>query len=180
MNNIKDFIEYVLNVFKFWVIIQPWQAGLRIRNGNHSKFLDKGIHFRIPFFDSVYVQETRMRIVDMAAQTITSSDGQTITIIASLGYSVESIEKLYESLYHPELTIVNHACGTISKYIREHTAKECNQDEMEKIVIESLNNMDYGLRFEYCKITSFAIVRTVRLIRDASHNYEELDMNKKT
>lgn len=179
MNQIKDFIEYITQTFKLWVIIQPWERAIRVRSGKYQKLLKEGVHFRIPFFDSVYVQTTRLRVVSMPPQTVTSTDGQTITAIATIGYSIESIEKLYNTLYHPETTIANMAMGAIAEYIQIHTAKDCRASDIEKYVLSSLNSEDHGIKYEYCKMTGFAIARTIRLIQDSAWTYEGLTLDDK-
>ena len=79
----EEFLEYIFNAFKIWVIVQKWEAGIRVRTGKHMKKLKPGVHFKIPYFDSVYVQEVRLRIVSMPTQTITTKDGLTISILAA-------------------------------------------------------------------------------------------------
>ena len=59
MNQVKDFFEYIFNAVKIWIIVQPWQTGIRVRNGKQVKKLTGGIYFRLPYFDSVFIQENR-------------------------------------------------------------------------------------------------------------------------
>ncbi len=56
MESIKGLIEYLLNIVKFWIVIQPWERGIRVRFGKNQKLLNGGVHFRIPFLDTIYVQ----------------------------------------------------------------------------------------------------------------------------
>lgn len=179
MNQVKDFIEYIFNALKIWIIIQPWQQGIRVRNGNKTKLLNKGIYFKIPYFDSVYVQESRLRIGDTPTQTVTTKDGKTITICSAIGYSIVDIEKLYDTLYHPETTISNIATSEVATYIFTKNSDEIKPKDIEAAVLKELNASDYGLKFEYFKITSFAIARTFRLIQDQNWGVESLSMDTK-
>ena len=65
MNEVQQFLEYVFNAFKIWVIVQPWETGLRVRAGKKVKNLSKGMYFRLPYFDSVYIQESRLRVSEV-------------------------------------------------------------------------------------------------------------------
>lgn len=179
MNQIKDFFEYIFNAIKIWVIIQPWQQGLRVRNGVGIRELKGGIYFKLPYFDSIYVQEDRLRVVSLPIQTLTSKDVKTITLSSSIGYSIVSIKQLYQSLYHPETTISNMAMSEISDFIFTNALKDITPAKLEEVVLARLNAENYGLKFEYFKITSFAIVTTYRLIQDQSWLSEGLDMDKK-
>jgi len=56
MNSVKDLLDYILNIFKIWVIVQPWEQGLRVRLGKHIKLVNGGLYFKIPYIDSYYIQ----------------------------------------------------------------------------------------------------------------------------
>lgn len=179
MNQVKDFLEYIFNAVKVWIIVQPWQTGIRVRNGKHIKKLNGGIYFRLPYLDSIFIQENRLRVASMPIQTLTSKDIKTITISGAVGYSIIDIEKLYKTLYHPETTISNITMSEVADFIFKNNVDTINPNTIEKAVIEKLNKDDFGLRFEYFRITNFAVVRTFRLIQDQSWVSEGLSMNDK-
>lgn len=180
MNQIKDFFEYIFNSIKIWIIVQPWEQGIRVRRGKFIKKLSSGMYFRIPYFDSVYVQETRLRMIQLCLQTLTSKDLKTVTINSSLGYSITNIELLYNTLYHPEGTISNMAMSEISDFIFQHNLSDINPSSIEEAVLRKLNAEEYGLKFEYFRITNFAAVRTFRLIQDSQSWVDNhLSMDKK-
>jgi len=166
MNQIKDFFEYVLSVLKIWVIIQPWEQGLIVRNGKRIKKVEGGIYFKLPYLDSVYVQEVRLRVVALAIQTLTTKDGQTLTINSAIGFKITDIEKLYQTLYDPSATMSNFCMSNCAEHVFQTDLKNIKPDKIEKVILEKLNEKDYGLQFEYYKITNFAAVKTFRLIQD--------------
>lgn len=179
MNQVQQFFEYIFNAVKIFVIVQPWQTGIRVRKGKSIKKLNKGIYFRIPYFDSIYIQECRLRVAEIAMQTITTKDLHTITLNSSFGYSIKDIEKLYDTLYHPETTLKNMINSTISSFIFDKNLSEIKPEAIEKFVFKSLVKMDYGLEFQYFKLINFAVVKTYRLIQDQSWSDEGLKMDKK-
>lgn len=179
MNQIKDFFEYIFNAIKIWIIVQPWQTGIRVRNGSKIKKLTKGIFFRLPYFDSVYIQENRLRVSNMAIQTLTTKDLHTISLNSSYGYSISDIEKLYDKLYHPEITVANICMSEAAEYVFERNLKEITPKAIELAVLEKLKEKDYGLTFEYYRLSNFAVVKTFRLIQDQSWVSESLQMNEK-
>ena len=179
MNQVQQFIEYIFNAVKIWVIVQPWESGIRVRNGKHIKKLNKGIHFKFPYFDSVYVQEIRLRVRELPIQTLTSRDHKTITLNSSLGYTIRDIEKLYNTLYKPEMTLQNISMSAIAEVLQENNAEDISPDLLEKEVLKKLNAVDYGMDYQYFKITNFAVVRTYRLIQDHSWVDPGFSMNEK-
>ncbi len=179
MNQIKEFFQYIFDAIKIWIIVQPWQQGLRVRNGKHIKVLKGGIYFRIPYLDSIYIQETRLRVCSLPIQTLTSKDLKTITLSSSIGYSITSLEQLYKSLHHPETTLSNMAMSEISDFVFKNDLLDIDPDKIQIAVLDKLNAGNYGLKFEYFRITSFAVVKTFRLIQDQSWISEGLSMDDK-
>ncbi len=166
MNQIKDFFEYIFNIVKIWVIIQPWEQGLIVRKGKRIRKVNGGIYFKIPYLDSVYVQEVRLRIVQITMQTLTTQDNQTLTINSAVGFKITDLEKLYQTLFHPDGTISNMAMAICAEHIFKTRLGDVKPNTIEEVVLQKLNEKDYGLKFEYYKITNFAAVKTFRLIQD--------------
>lgn len=179
MGQIQEFINYILQSVKIWIIVQPWETGLIVRSGKRIKKVSRGIYFKIPYFDSVYIQESRLRVLPLPIQTLTTKDLKTITLNGAVGYSIESVETLYQTLYHPETTISNIVMSEISDFIYSKHLKEITPNEIQDTVFKKLSAHQYGLRFEYFKLTNFAVVRTYRLIQDQSWTDETLKMDKK-
>lgn len=179
MNQVQQFFEYIFNAVKIFVIVQPWQTGIRVRNGNKIKKLEKGIYFRIPYFDSVFIQESRLRVGEVPIQTLTSKDLKTITISSSFGYSITNIETLFSTLYHPEETLQNIAMSEVANFIFTNNIDDITPNNIEKAVLDKFKERDFGLNFEYFKIDNFAVVKTFRLIQDQSYAYSRLNMDDK-
>jgi regulator of protease activity HflC (stomatin/prohibitin superfamily) len=168
MNYFKEVLDYLSKIFQWWVIVEPWEAGLRVRFGKRIKLLEGGIYFRIPFFDAVFIQETRMRMISINPQTVTSKDGKTITIFSSVGYSIRDIKKLYVTIAQPDSTIANTVLSAIADHVSSNEALKCFPADIESAVQNKLKSTDYGISFEHIKVTGYSVVRTYRLIQDGS------------
>jgi hypothetical protein len=179
MGQLREFLEYIFKIFKIWVIVQPWEQALIVRYGKRIRKKEGGIYFKLPYLDSVYVQEVRLRVVEMPIQTLTLKDKNTVTLRGSLGYRITDLEKLYNTLYHPEKTVQNILMANIAEVIYGMDVKDISPKILEEKMTKVLEDTDYGLKFEYCKITDFAIVKTFRLIQDQSWLSEEIDIEKK-
>lgn len=179
MNQAKEFIEYILNAVKIWILVQPWESAIRTRNGKNPKKLGPGLHFRLPYLDSIYIQENRTRVIVLPMQTVTTNDIQTISFGSAIGYSIDNLEQLYDTIYQPETVIMNMAMSKAASIIFDLSSKDVKPLEIEKQVLEYLNEKDYGIKFEYFSITNFAIVRTFRLLQEPTYQYEGLKMDNK-
>lgn len=178
MESISKIIDAISTMFQWWFIVTPWEKAVRVRGGKKVKVVGEGIYFKIPFFDSVYIQNTKVRVVDLPVQTITTLDKQTLTISSIVGYSIDDILTLYNTLYHPDSTIANIVMGRISEYISTHNLDECSPQKVESAMKRELNKTEFGISYKYVRVVSHAVVRTYRLIGDGGL-YDELDMDLK-
>jgi len=177
MGLINSITEFLAKLFQWWFLVMPWEQAIFIRKGSKVKLLGAGLYFKIPFIDSIYIQTTRTRMVDVPVQTISTKDGQTITIKSVIGYSIQDVMKLYNTLYHPEMTLVSMAMGFIGEFIRKNDAVDVTPQSAEEFVVSKIDPSSFGLTGMTIKITTFAAVRTFRLIQDNSGLYESLNMN---
>lgn len=179
MNFIKDIIDYITKLFTWWTVIMPWQQGIRVSFGKKMELLGNGIFLKLPLIHSVYVQERRLRVINLPIQTISSCDGHPLTVSCSVGYSIKDIVKLYNSLYQPDLTVSNIVASKIAEQVFSLPIANCEPTVIESNISDALAQLDYGLHFEYVRIINFASVKTFRLIQDQSYMYEGLDLLSK-
>lgn len=179
MNYIKETLEYLSKLFQWWIIVQPWEQGIRVRAGKKSLIMKGGTYFRIPFIDTVYIQEIRSRIIEMSPHTISTKDKKILTIVVSVAYSISDIEKLFNSIARPEMTIGNRVLSEVANYVFTHNCDECSPDKIQVHVDGVLKGIDYGLKFESCRITGFAEMRTYRLIQDGHYIRENIQIDQK-
>lgn len=174
--NIKETIQYILGSFKFWFIINPWEEGVRVRFGKYQKKFGAGTYIKIPYFDSVYVEQVRLRIIPMPLQSMTMKNGKTLTARCAIGYKIVDVQKLYNTINQPEITIQNLALDAITKFVSDFDEDIFDIDRLKKTVLEVLHKTEYGIEFQYVKISSICEVRTYRLIQDQHWEHESLTM----
>lgn len=148
----------------------PWESGLRVRFGKKVTVMKPGVYLKIPIVDNCYVQTTRLRVITLPVQTLTTLDGKTISLVASGGYSIDDIYKLYNTLFHPEATIINIVMGSIAEYIATSNYEQCTPSQIENNVNGILQKKnDHGLANLEMRVIGFAIVKTYRLIQDGHY-----------
>lgn len=176
MNIVKDLVDYLGKIFTWWVVIMPWQQGVRVSFGKRVDILHGGVYLKLPLIHTIYVQEKRLRAVNLPIQTVSSKDGFAFTVSLSVGYSIVDIRKLYNTLYQPDMTIASMVSSKVSEFIFNHSLSECNPRSIEVSIEDSMHNTDYGLEFKYIRVVNFASVKTFRIIQDQSQMWEGLDL----
>jgi regulator of protease activity HflC (stomatin/prohibitin superfamily) len=159
-------VKQLLSILHWWVVVSPWEAGVRVRAGKRLKRLAPGIHLRIPFVDQAFVQTTRMRVATIPTQTVTSQDGKTVTVGATVGYCIGDVLRLYQELHDAEETIVNKAAQAIAEVLGTSTTPTARQVGERATELAFAEFVGYGLANIEIRVTDFCVVRGFRLISD--------------
>ena len=165
MTSIKELFSQFSNLLRWWVTIAPWEQAIRVRGGKKTIVLGPGIHLRIPFLDRIFRQSVRRRFSSCPVQTLTTADGKALTICGTLGYSIDDVGLLYNTLQHAEAAIESEAQGLVSAYVIKHKLEECSPQKVQEHVETLLNLKKYGLKDVSFIITTFVSVRTYRLLQ---------------
>lgn len=168
MTGVIDYLSRLLGGMAFWVVVLPWQQGLRVRAGRYLQRLGPGLYLKIPVLDDVQVESVRRRTSTLPVQTLSTADGATITVAAAVGYAIGDLERLYRGLHHAEDTIIQAAQGLIAAEVFRRRKSEMDPAD----ICERLNGQlvqalePFGLTEVTLQITDFAFVRAFRLIQD--------------
>ncbi len=161
-------LSKLLKHFTLWVIMAPWEQGVRVRLGKHVRLLKAGIHWRIPFVDEVYIQSIRLKTVNLSIQTATTRDGKIVTIGTAYSYKVIDSLKLYNTLQRPENTIANIVLGLIANRILKSNFDEIEPSSLGEEVGAEINAEQYGLGSFEVFVTDFACAKALRLLTEKS------------
>jgi regulator of protease activity HflC (stomatin/prohibitin superfamily) len=172
MDQIVSLIRQFIDLFRFWIIVSPWEQAVRVRLGKHVKVLHSGIHFRLSILDSVFLQSTRQRVCTTDRQTLTTSDAKTVTITASVGYSIENIYTLYNTLHHADDTIRNIVRSRIASTISRTRSDELScLEALSRNISKDVSLAQFGLSEVVVYVIEIALVKTYRLIGDYAQSY---------
>lgn len=166
MGEFLSLIKQFINQLICWKIVAPWEQAVRVRCGRYTTVLKGGIYFKIPVLDTYYVQSTRFRLSGQDKQTVGSLDKVAVTFSISIGYSIEDILKLYQTLHHAEDTIKNIVRSATSHYIATHAIADITQEKMTKDLNTSLDFSSNGLGNLQVFIADLVTVKAYRLIGD--------------
>jgi regulator of protease activity HflC (stomatin/prohibitin superfamily) len=168
VTGVLDYLARLLGGFAFWVVVLPWQQGLRVRAGRYVRLLEGGLYLKLPVLDVVKVESVRRRNSMLPVQTLTTADGATVTVAGIVAYAIGDLELLFRTLHHAEDTIIQSAGGAIADQVLRQ--KRCDLDPAVLGAIVSRQLADafapYGLIDVSMQVTDFAVVRALRLISD--------------
>ena len=179
MNQLKEFITYLTNQFKFWFIIKEWEYGLQLRNGKTVRTLNAGFYFKIPLIDYTYYQPKRTQDIGLEQRNFMTKDDQNITVSSCIFYKISNINQFYNGYAEPNSIIANIVSNKMSSLFLENDYKDINQDKFEQEVLKRLKKIqNKGFLFEDFKITTYSKARTYRIIKDNLYSQTKNDLDK--
>ena len=152
-----------------FVIIEQWNAAVQLRYGKWIKNLSGGIHFKIPFFDSVIECPVITQSVNLPSQTLTTLDEESIVLKAIIRYRVSNIQTYLLSVMHANDVLIDTTQGIIRDVVEMTTwpgLVDVNSqitNEVKEYVVK------WGIEIEAVTITDLGIVKSFRIFGDEGH-----------
>lgn len=151
-------------MLKWWVVIAPWEQGIRVRGGKKITTLGPGIKFRIPGLDRFFIQSTRKRYMHTPTQNVTTKDGKAVTISGGTSHIIKDIGVLYNTLNAPEDVISTETQSQIAAYVTQRTLEECSISGLQVHVNSTPHFEKYGLGGINFYVTDFVAVGLIVLL----------------
>jgi len=164
---------------KWWVVVAPWEQGIRVRLGKEAIELNPGIHFRIPFLDRIYVQSIRLRIVTSGSLTVSTPDGKVVTTRLTVRFAIQNVKLLYNTIANPETTLINHVSSLAAEHISQTNGIDLSHQSLSEYVEGKLDVDGWGLCDVSVNIIDFAFTRTYRLMGNEYERCYGLDLENK-
>jgi hypothetical protein len=150
----------VVNSWKCWIVIAPWDIGVRVRLGRKAVALNPGFHLCIPFVDTITIVNTRMRIGGTPPVTVRGTAVNcTRYISATVGYHVFDPLKAMSKFGLPNAIVLCKAQSEIAATCDEAKAVEA---------MKAYFDAHSGISIEFIKFVEDVEVKTYRLINGGS------------
>lgn len=161
---ISELFQNIASVFRWWIVIAPWEQAIRVRHGSKVNLLGPGIHLRIPGLDRFFVQSVRLRYMSTPTQAVMTLDGEAITVSGGTSYSIGDIGVLYNTMQSAEDVIPTETMALVAEYITTHNLKDCKLASIQEFVTGKLSLEKYGLKDISFFVTDLVAVKTFRII----------------
>lgn len=169
-----EFIGYIIDIIKsIWFslipcyVINEFEHGIVLRFGSWYKDIEVGFHWKIPFVDSVLKCRNTVTTMSIQNQTLTTLDGEQITIEAIVKYKINNAKKYLLEVEDTTDAINDITQGKIKEIVTNKTWNEVRllQDAEIKEAV-SIETIKWGIKVYYITITSLAKARVYKLIND--------------
>ena len=158
-------VRFGMDMLPF-VIVEQWNGAVQLRYGKFIKVLYPGIHFKIPFFDSVIETPVITQSVNLPSQTLTTLDDESIVLKSIIRYKVSNIQTYLLSVMHANDVLIDTTQGIIRDVVERTTwndlvdVNETITNEVKEYVVR------WGIEVEAVTITDLGIVKSFRIFGD--------------
>ena len=169
LDKLVDFlVRFSRDVLPF-VIIEEWNAGVHLRFGKWIKTLYAGVHFKIPFFDSIIECPIITQSVNLPSQTLTTLDEQSIVLKSIIRYKVSNVRTYLLGVMHANDVLIDTTQGIIRDVVE--MTKWDNLIDVNTQITKEVKEyvVRWGIEVEAVTITDLGIVKSFRIFGDESH-----------
>jgi regulator of protease activity HflC (stomatin/prohibitin superfamily) len=167
-DKLVDTLLNFLHLFKFWIVFQPYEAGVQIRLGKFRKVLEPGFHWVLPFgVDYCVAEHTTPTTHSLGDESVTSRDGKSVGFHAIVTYRVSNIQKATLEVSDVNHAVLDSTSGEIGRVMRELTWEEMLagdlQDKLSAVCRKQ--GWKYGIEILRVQLAGLALVRSIRIMQ---------------
>ena len=161
-------VRFSMDILPF-VIVEQWNGAVQLRYGKFIRVLYPGIHFKIPFFDSIIECPVITQSVNLPSQTLTTLDDESIVLKSIIRYKVSNIQTYLLGVMHANDVLIDTTQGIIRDVVEMTTwpgLVDVNSqitNEVKEYVVR------WGIEVEAVTITDLGLVKSFRIFGDEAH-----------
>ena len=163
-----DLLVGCIDLFKFWIILMPYQGGVLVRLGKFVRELEPGLHWLIPFgVDQVLTEHTVPQFISLAESGIISKDGRHIGFHPIVLYKISDIRKALLEVSEVEHAVYDACSGEIGRVLHESTFDEIIGDGiLDKLTAACRKRgWRFGIEIMSVQLSGLAVVKNLRIIK---------------
>ena len=161
-------VRFSMDILPF-VIVEQWNGAVQLRFGKFIKVLYPGIHFKIPFFDSIIECPVITQSVNLPSQTLTTLDDESIVLKSIIIYRLRNIQTYLLGVMQANDVLIDTTQGMIRDVVELTTwddlvdVNETITNKVKEYVVR------WGIEVEAVTITDLGIVKSFRIFGDEAH-----------
>ena len=121
MQRLVQWFASIFRTWKPWVVVTPWDIGVRVRLGKTATALPPGPHMRVPLVDEITMVNTRLRIVAVPSVAVGGQNGNAHVRTGIVGFSVNDPITAMLAFSQPETSVQAFA----QAFMKDVDEEEC-------------------------------------------------------
>jgi regulator of protease activity HflC (stomatin/prohibitin superfamily) len=166
LDRLIDFVLGVLDLFRFWEVIDHYEQGVVLRLGRFDRTITPGFHWILPFgIDSVLTDNVVPRTVKLDAQSLTTKDERNVVVSGVITARISDIEKALLNVEGVDHALRDSTYAAIASGVATASYSSLHTDEF----MDSLTKVArkqawrYGVEILRVQLVDVSLCRSLRL-----------------
>lgn len=169
-DRLVDFVVQFADLFRFWVVLNPYEQGVLLRLGRFVRVVEPGLHFIWPFHvDHLIYQSVVPTTHSLGNESITSKDGKGVGFHAIITYKIHDIEKAMLEVSDTDHAVRDACAGEIGRVLRDHDWRDIigSAEILDKLTAACRKRgFRYGIEIMSVQLAGLALVKSIRLMQN--------------
>jgi regulator of protease activity HflC (stomatin/prohibitin superfamily) len=122
-------------------VVKQWENGLILRFGKIVSVQETGLHFKVPYIDSVVKVDMRTQTIDMKGQSAITKDNISVGIDAIVFMTVENPEKVITRIRNYNTAVSKYAQTAIRNIVGQYNLDDLLESR-EEIALKLKDEID--------------------------------------
>lgn len=170
-DRLVELIIQFADLFRFWIILDPFEQGVLLRLGKFVRVLEPGFHWVYPLhIDHVMFESVVPTTHSLGNESITTKDGKAVSFHAVITYQVSDVEKALLSVHDTDHALVDACRGEVARTLMAHTWEEIIQDGIYDDLTKACRKRGWkwGIEIISVQLASLSLAKNIRLISNGS------------
>jgi len=161
-------MKEIMGFFFFMTVVDEFERAIILQFGKFRREVGPGFWFHLPFcIDRVITENVCFRTQDINTQTLTTRDGDNVTVKVVVAYRVSDIKKFLLEIDSAKEAIEDSLYGSIGELVRHSTFDEMKGGEWHVDLQKKIRHtcQRFGIRIYKVRFSDFARMPAFRLIQ---------------
>ena len=149
-----------------WAIVKEYSKGVKLRFGRFQGILEPGFHWIWPLVDDVEHCVHVTTTMDLPAQSVLTSDGESIVIKCVVKYSITDVEKFYCKVTDAVGALRDISMGSVYDVVKTMDWDTIRQADLPSLMTKEVRKQAFrwGITVESVTVSDLAKMKSIRLI----------------
>lgn len=166
-----DFVIQFADLFRFWVVLNPYEHGVLLRLGKFVRIIEPGLHFMWPLhIDHIMYESVVPTTHSLGNESITTRDGKAVSFHAVVTFQISDIQKALLSVHDTDHALVDACRGEIARTLMAHTWDEVIQEGIYDDITKACRKRGWkwGIEVMSVQLASLSLAKNIRLISNGA------------
>ena len=153
-------------------IVHSYEHGVLFTLGRDVKELMPGLHWFVPFFQSIEIINVAPEVRNLVTQTVTTKDGHSVTLSANICYCIVDARASFTRIQDFDSSLESYAMVHLARSVSRLTMLQLKRERalVERNLARALSKRvkPWGAKIEWVGLTDLTEAKAYRLFGDPS------------